>query len=99
MKKWSFVQHLEKIKAIQTDSDSKLIVLYTNNSEEQYAYVSAANSRDYEVLKLEGPLDSHFTGYLEQHNENVQCKRVDADALDKLIKSDRSEISLLNEDW
>jgi molecular chaperone HtpG len=95
---YTMSEHLEKIKAIQTDSDSKLIVLYTNNSEEQYAYVSAANSRDYEVLKLEGPLDSHFTGYLEQHNENVQCKRVDADALDKLIKSDRSEISLLNEE-
>ena len=95
---YTMSEHLEKIKAIQTDSDSKLVVLYTNNSEEQYAYVSAANSRDYEVLKLEGPLDSHFTGYLEQHNENVQCKRVDADALDKLIKSDRSEISLLNEE-
>jgi molecular chaperone HtpG len=91
-------EYLEKIKPIQTDSDSKVVVLYTNNAEEQHSYVRAANSRDYEVLKLEGPLDSHFTGYLEQHNENVQCKRVDADALDKLIKSDRSEISLLNED-
>jgi molecular chaperone HtpG len=91
-------EYLEKIKPIQTDSDSKVVVLYTNNAEEQHSYLRAANSRDYEVLKLEGPLDSHFTGYLEQHNENVQCKRVDADALDKLIKSDRSEISLLNED-
>jgi len=95
---YTMPEYLEKIKTIQTDSDSKTIVLYTNNAEEQHSYVRAANSRDYEVLKLEGPLDSHFTGYLEQHNENVQCKRVDADALDKLIKSERSEISLLNED-
>jgi molecular chaperone HtpG len=95
---YTMSEYLEKIKPIQTDSDSKLIVLYTNNAEEQHSYVRAANSRDYEVIKLEGPLDSHFTGYLEQHNENVQCKRVDADALDKLIKSERSEISLLNED-
>ena len=95
---YTMPEYLEKIKPIQTDSDSKVVVLYTNNAEEQHSYVRAANSRDYEVLKLEGPLDSHFTGYLEQHNENVQCKRVDADALDKLIKSERSEISLLNED-
>ena len=95
---YTMPEYIEKIKPIQTDSDSKVVVLYTNNAEEQHSYVRAANSRDYEVLKLEGPLDSHFTGYLEQHNENVQCKRVDADALDKLIKSERSEISLLNED-
>jgi molecular chaperone HtpG len=95
---YTMPEYLEKIKTIQTDSDSKTIVLYTNNAEEQHSYVRAANTRDYEVLKLEGPLDSHFTGYLEQHNENVQCKRVDADALDKLIKSERSEISLLNEE-
>lgn len=95
---YTMPEYLEKIKPIQTDSDSKVVVLYTNNAEEQHSYVRAANSRDYEVLKLEGPLDSHFTGYLEQHNENVQCKRVDADALDKLIKSERSEISLLNEE-
>ena len=95
---YTMTEYLEKIKPIQTDSDSKVVVLYTNNAEEQHSYVRAANSRDYEVLKLEGPLDSHFTGYLEQHNENVQCKRVDADALDKLIKSERSEISLLNEE-
>jgi len=95
---YTMPEYIEKIKPIQTDSDSKVVVLYTNNAEEQHSYVRAANSRDYEVLKLEGPLDSHFTGYLEQNNENVQCKRVDADALDKLIKSERSEISLLNEE-
>ncbi|MEZ4805607.1 MAG: molecular chaperone HtpG, partial [Bacteroidia bacterium] len=54
--------------------------------------------RGYSVIKLEGPLDNHFTGFLEQKNEKIQCKRVDAEALDKLIKTEASSVSVLNED-
>jgi molecular chaperone HtpG len=66
--------------------------------EEQFAYVKAAETRGYSVLKLEGPLDNHFTSYLEQHNDKLQYKRVDADALDKLIPQDRIETVLLSDD-
>lgn len=94
---YTIPEYIEKIKALQTDKDGNTIILYTNHADEQHAYISAANGREYDVLRFEGPLDNHFTGYLEQHNEKLQCKRVDADALDKLISSDSSEISLLNE--
>jgi molecular chaperone HtpG len=89
---------IEAIKPNQTDKDGNTIMLYTNHTETQHSYVSAANSRDYKVLKFEGPLDNHFTGYLEQKNEKVQCKRVDADALDRLIAVETTTIALLNED-
>ena len=89
---------IEAIKPNQTDKDGNTIVLYTHHSETQHSYVSAANSRDYKVLKFEGPLDNHFTGYLEQKNEKVQCKRVDADALDRLIAVETTTVALLNED-
>ncbi len=88
----------EAIKPLQTDKDGNTIMLYTNHAEIQHSYVSAANSRDYKVLKFEGPLDNHFTGYLEQKNEKVQCKRVDADALDRLIAVETTTVALLNED-
>jgi len=90
--------YIEKIKSNQTDKDGNTIVLYTNHADEQHAYISGAKSRGYEVLKFEGPLDNHFTGYIEQHNEKVQCKRVDADALDKLIPSETATVALLNEE-
>ena len=94
---YTIPEYIEKIKVLQTDKDGNTVLLYTNHADEQHAYISAANGRQYDVLRFEGPLDNHFTGYLEQHNEKLQCKRVDADALDKLISSDSSEISLLNE--
>jgi molecular chaperone HtpG len=89
---------IEAIKPNQTDKDGNTIMLYTNHAETQHSYVSAANGRGYKVLKFEGPLDNHFTGYLEQKNEKVQCKRVDADALDKLIAVESTNVALLSEE-
>ncbi len=86
------------IKTTQTDKDGNTVLLYTNHSNEEYSYIKAATNKGYKVIKLEGPLDSHFTGYLEQHNEKLQCKRVDADAVDRLIPQETTNIALLNED-
>jgi molecular chaperone HtpG len=91
-------EYVEKIKTNQTDKDGNTVLLYTHHSEEQHAYISNALGRNYDVVKFEGPLDNHFTGYLEQKNEKLQCKRVDADALDKLIATESSNVALLNEE-
>lgn len=91
-------EYIEKVKPLQTNKNGETVLLYTNHQEEQHSYISRANTRNYDVLKFEGPLDSHFTGYVEQHFEKVQCKRVDADALDKLIEMETSSVALLNED-
>lgn len=90
--------YVESVRAVQTDKDGNVVLLYTNHADEQHAYISGAVGRGYSVLKFEGPLDNHFTGYLEQHNEKVQLKRVDADALDKLIPSETSTVALLNDE-
>lgn len=89
---------VDQIKPLQTDKDGHTVLLYTSDSEEQHGFVSAATARSYKVVKLEGPLDSHFTGYLEQHHDKLQCKRVDADALDKLIQSADNAVSVMGED-
>ncbi len=89
---------IETIKPTQTDKDGNTIVLYANHSENEYSYIKAAESKGYKVIVLEGPLDNHFTGFLEQKNEKVQCKRVDADAVDRLIAQENTETALLNEE-
>ena len=89
---------IESIKPTQTDKDGNTIVLYSNHSENEYSYIKAAESKGYKVIVLEGPLDNHFTGFLEQKNEKVQCKRVDADAVDRLIPQENTETALLNEE-
>jgi molecular chaperone HtpG len=79
-------EYQEKIKALQTDKDNKLVILYTSNLEEQFSFVKKAKDRGYDVLHLDGPLAAHWISKMEQSLENVSFVRVDSDSLDKLIK-------------
>ena len=88
----------EKIKALQTDKDDKLVVLYASNKDEQHAYIDAAKEKGYQVLFLDSPIVSHLIQKLESTEENVTFVRVDGDHIDNLIKKDEEQISKLNED-
>ena len=79
-------EYKEKISALQTDKDNKIVCLYTNNPEEQFSFVKKAKERGYDVLHIDGPLAPHWIAKLEQTMENISFARVDADTLDKLIK-------------
>ena len=81
-------EYQEKIKALQTDKDNKLVILYTSNPEEQFSFVKKAKDRGYDVLHLDGPLAAHWISKMEQSFENISFVRVDSDTLDKLIKKD-----------
>lgn len=91
-------EHKSKIEVLQKDKDEKLIILYTNNPEEQFGFVKKANDRGYDVLHLDGPLAPHWIAKMEQSNENVQFSRVDADTLDKLIQKDEEIPSKLTQE-
>ncbi|MEN9972439.1 MAG: hypothetical protein RIS20_786 [Bacteroidota bacterium] len=79
-------EYQEKIKALQTDKDNKVVVLYTSNPEEQFSFVKKAKDRGYDVLHLDGPLAAHWISKMEQSLDQVSFVRVDSDSLDKLIK-------------
>jgi len=83
---FTLTEYQEKVKALQTDKDNKLIILYTSNQEEQFSFVKKAKERGYDVLQLDGPLASHWISKMEQSLDQVSFVRVDADSLDKLIK-------------
>lgn len=83
---FTFEEYKEKVAALQTDKDNKVVFLYTSDADEQYSFVKKAKDRGYDVLVLSGPLAPHWIGKLEQTFENVSFARVDADTLDKLIK-------------
>lgn len=83
---FTIAEYQEKVKALQTDKDNKLIVLYTSNPEDQFSFVKKAKERGYDVLHLDGPLASHWISKMEQSLEQLSFVRVDADSLDKLIK-------------
>ena len=62
--------------------------LYANNLESQYNYIKAATDRGYDVLMMDGQLDPHFVGLLEQKLEKTHLVRVDADIIDNLIRKE-----------
>ncbi|MDE6611283.1 MAG: molecular chaperone HtpG [Muribaculaceae bacterium] len=78
------------VEASQTNVDGKIVYLYATDATTQYNYIKAANDKGYNVLLLDGQLDSHFIGLLERKLENTELVRVDADVVDNLIrKSER----------
>ncbi|MDE5658043.1 MAG: molecular chaperone HtpG, partial [Muribaculaceae bacterium] len=79
----------------QTDKDGTVIYLYATDKTAQYNYIRSAQDREYSVLLMDGQLDSHFIGLLEQKIEKSHFVRVDSDIIDNLIrKEDKKEADL-----
>lgn len=88
------------IKDNQTDKDGTLVYLYTTNKNEQYSYIQAAKDKGYSVLVMNGQLDVHAIGQLEQKLDKVRFVRVDSDTIDRLIpKEEVGKVSLEEEQW
>ena len=88
-------QYKELISADQTDKDGNLIYLYTNKVDEQYSYIQAAKDKGYNVLVMDGQLDTHVVGMLEQKLEKSRFVRVDSETVNNLIVKDaKVEVSL-----
>ncbi|MCM1293885.1 MAG: molecular chaperone HtpG, partial [Bacteroides sp.] len=79
----------------QTDKDGTVIYLYATDKTAQYNYIRTAQERGYSVLEMDGQLDSHFIGLLEQKIEKSHFVRVDSDIIDNIIrKEDKKEADL-----
>lgn len=79
-----------KVKDFQTDKNGHLVYLYASDAERQHSYIASAHKKDYDVLLMNSPIDTHFIHHLEMKLENTSLKRVDADVLDKLIEKDEA---------
>lgn len=97
-KYFTIEEYKEHVKALQTDKDDKLIVLYTSAPEDQHAYIKKANKKDYDVIVMDTMIDNHFLQMLEHKLEKVSFKRVDADTPDKLIEKDEVIESVLSQE-
>ena len=79
-------EYTELVKEQQTDKNKDLIFLYVDDAEEKHAFVEAAKAKGYDVLELNGQLDSHYINWYEQKNEHTRFVRVDSDVVEKLIQ-------------
>lgn len=88
----------EKIKVQQTDKNGKIIVLYTNSTEDHHAAIAEAKERGYEIVCIDSPLAAHYIQHIEMKNSDLQFKRVDAEIVDKLIEKEEIQSSALSDE-
>lgn len=95
-KYYTIEEYKALIEPVQTDKDGTLVVLYSTDLTSQYSFVQAATEKGYNVLEMDGQLDSHFVGLLEQKIEKCSFVRVDSDVIDNLIRKTDSKDSSLD---
>ncbi|MCI5979090.1 MAG: molecular chaperone HtpG [Bacteroidales bacterium] len=92
---YTLSEYKSLVESSQTDKDGNIIYLYATDPTAQYNYIKAARDKGYSVLLMDGQLDSHFIGLMEQKLEKTRFVRVDSDVVDNLIvKEDRREADL-----
>jgi molecular chaperone HtpG len=96
-KYFTFSEYETLIKENQTDKYKKLVYLYATNPQEQFSYIEKAKEKGYDVLSMDGQLDTHFLNHLEQKLKDSRFVRVDADVIGKLVQKDEQIESKLSQ--
>ena len=92
---YTLEEYNKLVEAEQTNKDNTVVYLYATDKTTQYTYISAAEEKGYNVLLMDGQLDNHIIGLLEQKLEKISFVRVDADIPERLIvKSDVKDAGL-----
>ncbi len=95
-KYFTFEEYENIIKENQTDKNKSLVYLYSTDSDAQYSYISKAKEKGYDVLLMDGQLDTHLINHLESKFKDSRFVRVDSDVVDKLIEKDEKIESRLS---
>ena len=95
---YNLEEYKAKVKDQQTDKSGTLVYLYSNDAARQDSFIQSANRKSYDVLLMDGQLDTHFISQLEQKGEKLALKRVDADVITKLIEKDENYEDVLTEE-
>ncbi|MFI3247872.1 MAG: molecular chaperone HtpG [Rikenellaceae bacterium] len=80
----------ETVKENQTDKNGTIIMLYVDDQVGKHAFVESAKAKGYEVLEMDGQLDSHYINYYESKHKECRFVRVDSDVIDKLIQKEEA---------
>lgn len=91
-------EYRTKVEGAQTDKDGNVVYIYTVDPAKQDAFIQSAQKKDYDVLLMDSPIDSHFVSQLEQKLDKTQLKRVDSGVADKLIDKGEKMEHVLSED-
>ena len=90
-------EYTAKVGVNQTDKNGGQVWLYASDPQKQDAFIQSARKYSYDVLVLDGQLDTHFVSFLEQKQEKTQLKRIDSEVVTQLIEKDETPASVLSE--
>jgi len=96
-KRYTLDEYKDLISANQKDKNDTIVILYTTDTEKQDTFIQSAKKRNYNILKLDGILDSHFINTIERKLEKITLKRIDSETIDKLIDKGENLSSALTE--
>ncbi|MBQ8761564.1 MAG: molecular chaperone HtpG [Bacteroidales bacterium] len=98
-KYYTIEEYKKLIEENQKNKDNKLVYLYATDADEQYNNIENAKNKGYNVLLMDGILDSHLMSTLEQKFGDCSFARVDSASIDKLIdkEGDAKESKLSDE--
>ena len=94
-KYFTLTEYEELIKEKQTDKNKSLVYLYATDRDEQFSYIEAAKAKGYDVLQMDGQLDTHFLNHMETKLKDSRFARVDSEIVEKLIEKDEARESKL----
>ena len=95
-KHYTLEEYQTLIKDQQTNKDGQLVYLYATDKESQYTYIQAAKDKGYNVLLLDGQLDTPLVSMLERKLEKSTFTRVDSDTIDRIIQKEETQRNVLD---
>lgn len=96
-KYYTLEEYQTLIKDQQTNKEGQLVYLYAADRDEHYTYIDAAHAKGYNVLLLDGQLDTPLVQMLERKLEKTTFTRVDSDVIDRLIEKEEEKGEELEE--
>lgn len=88
-------EYIDLVKENQTDKNKNTIFLYVDDPIEKHTFLKAAKDKGYDVLEMNGQLDSHYINWYESKNQETRFTRIDSDVIEKLIqKEETAQMSL-----
>jgi len=97
-KYFTFEEYEKLIKDNQTDKNNSLIYIYATDSEAQFNQIEALKAKGYDVLLMDGQLDTHYINHIESKFKNSRFVRVDADIPERIVQKEDARESKLNHD-
>ena len=95
---YTLEEYRKQVATEQTDKKKQLVFLYTTDKEMQHGLIQQAEARGYDVLRMEGAVDTHLMHHLESKQSDIQWRRVDAASMDTIIDKGLSRAGTLSKE-